>query len=405
MQDFMNKKILLGVCGGVAAYKAAYLIRELKGLGADVQVVMTHSAQEFLRPLLLQALSGKEVRTQLFDLHAEKAMGHIELARWADYLIISPASANCLAKMAHGVANDLLSTLYLVTETPTIVCPAMNKSMWAHPATQANCQLLKERGVIFVGPQKGLQACGEYGLGRGSEAEQILIALRLLALNQRLAGKRLVITAGPTREFIDPVRYLSNCSSGKMGYALAEAAAWAGAQVILISGPTNLETQANIEVIQVESAQDMLNAVMNNLHEGSLFIGAAAVSDYRVDLISKDKIKKKDQEKLNLHLVKNVDILQAVVASRKAGYVVGFAAETKNLLDYAQDKLHQKQLDMIVANQVGKNFDSDFNQVLVLTQDKQIELPLTHKMILAGEIIAILATNLQNARLSQKAPS
>ncbi len=406
MQDLLNKKILLGICGGVAAYKSAYLIRELGCLGATVQVVMTRSAQQFLGPLLLQALSGNEVRTELFDAQAEGAMGHIELARWADCLLISPASANFLAKMAHGIADDLLSTLYLVAQTPTMVCPAMNKSMWAHPATKANCELLKKRGVFFVGPEAGLQACGEYGFGRVSETDQIINALRLMKVHQLLAGKRVLITAGPTREYVDPVRYLSNCSSGKMGYALAEAALRAGAEVILISGPSALEAPAGIEVIPVESAKEMLNAVMSHLDEGSIFIGAAAVSDYRVESISKDKIKKTKQQELSLQLIKNADILQTVVDSGKAAYVVGFAAETSHLLSYASDKLQHKKLDMIVANQVGKGlgFDSDFNQVLVLTKDKQIELPLTHKTILAGEIIAILAENLQNARSFSKSP-
>lgn len=215
MQDFLNKKILLGVCGGVAAYKSAYLVRELTRLGAEVKVVMTESAQQFISPLLMQALSGNDVRTELFDTQAERAMGHIELARWADYFVIAPATANCLAKMAQGIADDLLTTLYLVSEVPLIVCPAMNRSMWAHPATKANCALLLERGAIFVGPEEGSQACGEQGLGRVSEAWQIISALRLHEVHQLLVGKKVVITAGPTREPLDPVRYLSNYSSGK----------------------------------------------------------------------------------------------------------------------------------------------------------------------------------------------
>jgi phosphopantothenoylcysteine decarboxylase/phosphopantothenate--cysteine ligase len=396
MQDFINKKILLGVCGGIAAYKSAYLIRELTRLGAEVRVVMTQSAQQFISPLTLQALSGNEVRTELFDSQAERAMGHIELARWADYLLIAPASANCLAKMAQGIADDLLSTLYLVAETPVIVCPAMNKSMWGHPATQANCDLLHDRGVIFVGPEEGSQACGEFGLGRVSEAEQIISALRLHEVHQLLAGKKVVITAGPTREAIDPVRYLSNYSSGKMGYALAEAAAMAGAEVTVISGPTALNVSAGIELIRVESAQMMFEAVMSTIEPGVIFIGAAAVADYRVESPALEKIKKKDKSELTINLVKNKDILSEVAASGQAGFVVGFAAETTHLVAHAREKLEHKKLNMVVANHVGKGvgFESDLNQVTVITKNKQVELPLTHKTRLAGQLIAILAANL-----------
>jgi phosphopantothenoylcysteine decarboxylase/phosphopantothenate--cysteine ligase len=398
MQDFIDKKILLGVCGGIAAYKSAYLVRELTQLGADVRVVMTRSAQQFISPLLMQALSGNEVRVDLFDMQSEHAMGHIELARWADYLLIVPASANCLAKMAQGIADDLLSTLYLVAETPVIVCPAMNRSMWAHPATKANYELLQERGVIFVGPEEGSQACGEHGLGRVSEAEQIISALRLYDVHQILSGKKMVITAGPTREAIDPVRYLSNYSSGKMGFALAEAAAMAGAQVTLITGPSTLQASGCIEVIRVESAQNMLDAVEKHMQKDSIFIGAAAVADYRVQSPAAEKMKKKEHAELRLNLIKNTDILSTVAASGKASYVVGFAAETTDLISYAKEKLKQKKLDMIIANQVGKGvgFECDENQVMVITKNNQIELELSNKTRLAGQIIAILAATLQN---------
>lgn len=398
MQDFIAKKILLGICGGVAAYKSAYLIRELTRLGAEVKVVMTQSAQEFISPLLMQALSGNEVRTDLFDAQAERAMGHIELARWADYLVIAPASANCLAKMAQGIADDLLSTLYLVAEIPTVVCPAMNRSMWGHAATQANCKILRERGVIFVGPEEGAQACGEYGFGRVSEAEHIINVLRLCAVHQLLVGKKVVVTAGPTREPIDPVRYLSNYSSGKMGYAMAEAAAVAGAQVTLISGPSSLHVSAGIKLLRVESAQEMLDAVKQEMHAGSIFIGAAAVADYHVASPKTEKIKKKDHEELTIKLVKNPDILNYVAKLSHTLYIVGFAAETTDLVHYATEKLHRKKLDMVVANSVGKGlgFECDVNQAVVITKNKQIELPLTHKTRLAGQIIAILAATLQN---------
>lgn len=398
MQDFVGKKILLGICGGVAAYKSAYLVRELTRLGAEVKVMMTQSAHQFVNPLLMQALSGNEVRTDLFDVQAERAMGHIELARWADYLVIAPASANFIAKMAQGVADDLLSTLYLVAEIPVLVCPAMNHSMWAHPATQANCQLLQNRGVILVGPEEGSQACGEQGLGRVSEAAQIISALRFYEVNQLLVGKQVLITAGPTRESIDPVRYISNYSSGKMGYALAEAAAMAGAQVTLISGPCGLACSSSIKLVRVESAQEMLNAVMQELQVGSIFIGTAAVADYRISSPAEEKVKKTEHEELTLKLVRNPDILNTVAETGKASLVMGFAAETSNVISYAMDKLKRKKLDIIVANAVGRGlgFESEVNQVTVLTKTKQIELPLAHKTRLAGQLIAILATSLQN---------
>ncbi|HHF7366872.1 TPA: bifunctional phosphopantothenoylcysteine decarboxylase/phosphopantothenate--cysteine ligase CoaBC [Legionella bozemanae] len=398
MQDFIGKKILLGVCGGVAAYKSAYLIRELTRAGAEVKVVMTQSAQEFVSPLLMQALSGNDVRTDLFDAQAERAMGHIELARWADYLVIAPASANCLAKLAQGIADDLLSTLYLVAEVPVIICPAMNRSMWAHPATQANAKLLQERGVILVGPEEGAQACGEQGLGRVSEVEQIMSALRLYNVHRLLAGKKVLVTAGPTREPMDPVRYISNYSSGKMGYAIAEAAAMAGAQVTLISGPSALQASAKIKRILVESAQEMLDAVMQEMPTDGIFIGTAAVADYRVESPASEKMKKKNQDEMTLKLIKNPDILSRVADSARASCVVGFAAETTDVVHYATEKLQRKKLDMIVANSVGKGlgFDSEVNQVTVITKNKQIELPLTHKTRLAGQIIAIIAATLQN---------
>lgn len=398
MQDFINKKILLGVCGGIAAYKSAYLVRELTSLGAEVRVVMTDSAKQFVSPLLFQALSGNDVRSEVFDLQAERAMGHIELARWADYVLIAPASANILAKMAQGIADDLLSTLYLVAETPVMVCPAMNRSMWAHPATQQNCALLQERGVIIVGPDEGSQACGEFGLGRLTEVEHIVNALRVFEVNQMLAGQHVVITAGPTREDIDPVRFISNRSSGKMGYALAEACLMAGAEVTLISGPTPLEVSSHIELIKVNSAESMYNATMQHVHKGSIFIGAAAVADYRVKSPATDKIKKQKQDILSLELIKNPDILSGVAAAGKASYVIGFAAETSNVIQHAKDKLKQKKLDMIIANQVGEGlgFDVESNQVTIITKNKQIDLPVNHKMRLAGQIIAILATTLQN---------
>ncbi len=398
MQDFLNKKIVVGVSGGIAAYKTAYLVRELTRLGALVRVVMTQSAQQFITPMTLQALSGHEVRCDLFDSQAERAMGHIELARWADYLVIAPASANCLAKMAHGLADDLLSTMYLVTETPVIICPAMNRAMWAHPATAANVDTLLSRGVLMVGPEEGPQACGEYGFGRMSEVDAIVNALRLCDISQVLRGRRLLITAGTTREPIDPVRYISNCSSGKMGYALAEAAQMAGAEVILISGPTALQAPQGVACHRVNTAVEMCDAVMRYLEPGMVFIGAAAVADYTLAEPYAQKMKRQGRNTMTLELVATPDIVTTVVASQKASYTVAFAAETQDILQHAQAKLHAKQVDMVIANQVGNGlgFDVDENQVLVLSKEEPLELPLNHKVRLAAQIIAILAGKLQN---------
>ncbi len=396
MQDFANKKILLGVCGGIAAYKSAYLVRELTQLGASVRVVMTASAQEFITPMTLQALSGHAVRSEVFDSEAERAMGHIELARWADYLLIAPATAHCLAKMAHGLADDLLSTIYLVTEAPVIVCPAMNRSMWAHPATQANVQQLVRRGVLMVGPAEGAQACGEYGLGRMSEVDAIIAALRLQDVPPILRGLHVLITAGPTHEAIDPVRYISNRSSGKMGYALAIAARMAGATVTLVSGPSALPPPEGVAFYSVDTARAMFDTVMQQLQPGMIFIGAAAVGDYAVQCPAKTKLKKQAADTLTLTL--NPDILAAVAESGKASFVVGFAAETTQLLAHAAEKLRVKKLDMMVANQVGAGlgFDVDDNQVTVLVKGDQIELKKTNKTRLAGQLIAILGEYLQN---------
>ncbi|MDP3561965.1 MAG: bifunctional phosphopantothenoylcysteine decarboxylase/phosphopantothenate--cysteine ligase CoaBC [Legionellaceae bacterium] len=396
MQDFLNKKIVLGICGGIAAYKSAYLVRELTRLGAIVRVVMTASAREFITPMTLQALSGHEVRSELWDSEAERAMGHIELARWADYLVIAPASANCLAKMANGLADDLLSTLYLVAEVPVIVCPAMNRSMWGHPATQANCRILTSRAVVMIGPDEGSQACGEFGLGRMSEIDQIIDGLRLCDVKPLLQGREVLITAGPTRELIDPVRYIGNHSSGKMGYALAKAAVMAGAKVTLISGPSALPSPLGVTCLRVDSANEMLDAVMCHLQPGAIFISAAAVADYAVENPAPQKLKKQNQDTITLTLKKNPDILSTVANSRKASYVVGFAAETDDVVKHATDKFYAKQLDMIIANQVGKGigFDSDENQVTVITKQEQVTWDRVHKTRLAGYIITLIASQI-----------
>ncbi|STX32933.1 bifunctional phosphopantothenoylcysteine decarboxylase/phosphopantothenate--cysteine ligase CoaBC [Legionella birminghamensis] len=402
MQDFEGKKIVLGVCGGIAAYKSAYLVRELVRLGAEVQVVMTEAAKAFISPMTFQALSGREVRMDLFDPQAERSMGHIELARWADYLIIAPATANFIAKMAQGLSDDLLSTLYLVALVPVLVCPAMNHSMWKHPATRENCQLLAQRGVVFVGPEEGEQACGEYGPGRVAEPETIISSLRMLKVRNCLSGQRVLITAGPTREALDPVRYISNESSGRMGYALAEAARMAGAEVVLVSGPTALPLPAHIECHRVTSAKEMFDKVMQHLEPGTLFIGCAAVADYSPVTVVAQKIKKLQQERPVIELKLNPDILSSVAQTGKAGLVMGFAAETDNLLENAKQKLKNKKLDLIVANQVGNGlgFDSLENEVVVLSKDKEIHLPLSNKQRLAADIVAILASTLQNVASS-----
>lgn len=397
MQDLQDKKIVLAVCGGIAAYKAAYLVRDLKKAGAQVQVVMTQAAKEFITPLTLQALSGHPVRSGRFDLAAEQAMGHIELARWADYILIAPATANCLAKCAQGLADDLLSTLYLATTAPVIMCPAMNRYMWEHPATQHHYHVLKARGVLFVGPDAGSQACGEEGYGRLVETQAILNALMLYEVKDILINRRVVITAGPTREALDPVRFLTNKSSGKMGYALAQAARIAGAEVTLISGPTSLPKPLGVDFYAVESAQTMYETVMQQVTPSSIFISCAAVADYRVSQPAAHKIKKQTGD-FALSLSLNPDIVAEVAQNKKAGYVIGFAAETEQVANYAAHKLVSKKLDMIIANQVGKEqgFEVDENELLVLTAKEQIALPKASKIRLAAKLIAILAANLQN---------
>lgn len=398
MQDFADKKIVLGICGGVAAYKAGFLVRELTRLGAKVRVVMTTSAQEFITPLTLQALSGHEVRSDLFDPTAERAMGHIELARWADYFVVAPATANCLGKFALGLADDLLTTLYLVCEVPVLVCPAMNRSMWLHTAVAQNCAALRQRGVMMVGPEEGMQACGEFGYGRMSEPDAIINALRLTAVQNVLVGKKVMVTAGPTWELIDPVRFISNRSSGKMGYALAIAAQAAGAEVTLISGPTALVRPSGVTFHAVESAQKMHETVMAHLEPDMIFISCAAVADYAVAKPAKQKIKK-SQSSWSIELELNPDIVSDVVKTQQCAYVVGFAAETTDLLTYARSKLQAKKLDMIIANQVGEElgFEQDDNEVTVITAEAEVNLLKTHKIRLAGQIIAILAKNMHNA--------
>ncbi|MGI2259647.1 bifunctional phosphopantothenoylcysteine decarboxylase/phosphopantothenate--cysteine ligase CoaBC [Shewanella sp. GXUN23E] len=388
-----HKKILLGIGGGIAAYKSADLVRRLKERGAEVRVVMTQSAMEFITPLTLQALSGHPVASDLLDPAAEAAMGHIELARWADLFIIAPATANVLARMQAGMADELLTTCALATGSPVVVCPAMNQQMYIHAATQHNLRVLGERGVHIWGPDSGSQACGEVGPGRMLEPLDIAKRAEAFFGNKPLKGQKLLLTAGPTREAIDPVRYISNHSSGKMGFAIAAKAAEMGAQVTLVTGPVNLPTPAGVQRIDVQSAQQMLEAVMAEVKGQDIFIGCAAVADYRIDKIADAKIKK-SAETMQLALVRNPDILATVAALADKPFTVGFAAETHDVEHYAKDKMQRKQLDMIAANDVstpGQGFNADTNALKVFWPEGCEELPATDKHTLAGQLLGVIA--------------
>ena len=385
----MNKKILLGVTGGIAAYKSAELVRLLRKQGDEVRVVMTQSAQQFVTPITFQALSGQRVYTDLFNAEESQGMDHIHLARWADVILIAPASANVIAKIANGFADDLLTTLCLAAKIPVCIAPAMNQQMWSNEAVQANLQILRERKVKIFGPGEGEQACGEFGLGRMFEPEQLIVCINNLFNTGKLKDKKVLMTAGPTCEAIDPVRYLTNHSSGKMGYALAEAAAEAGAKVILISGPTQLECSQYIHRIDVISAHQMYQAVMNNIQDQDVFISVAAVADYRVMKIAEQKIKKSEKE-MQLSLIRNPDILAEVAKLPDPPITIGFAAETENLVANAKAKLITKKLDMIIANQVGIEgcgFNSDNNSVTVITKEDCVELAVASKEQLARQLI------------------
>ncbi len=395
-----NRNILLGVTGSIAAYKSAELVRRLRDAGAAVEVVLTRAGAEFITPLTLQALSGRPVHTRHLDPDAEAAFGHIDLARWADLVLIAPASANCLAKLAHGIADDLLTTLCLASDAPLAVAPAMNHQMWAHPATQANLALLKQRGVQVFGPGVGDQACGETGPGRMLEPDEICALAGALFENGRLEGRSLVITAGPTREAIDPVRYVTNRSSGKMGYALANAAAEAGARVTLVSGPVDLPLHAGIERVAVEDARQMHDAVMSACAGADLFIAAAAVADYRPAQIADAKIKKR-ADTMTLALERTPDILAAVAARADAPFTVGFAAETEALDDHARAKLRDKGIDLIVGNLVGRpgtGFDSDDNEVTVYWTGGSEPIPRMSKDRLARRLIDLIADRYSASR-------
>ena len=400
MAHLFNRNVVLGVCGGIAAYKAAFLVRELQARGADVRVVMTRGAEAFITPLTLQALSTHPVHRDLLDEEAERGMGHIELARWADLLLIAPATADCLARLAAGRADDLLTTVALATAAPVLLAPAMNQQMWADAATAANIATLEARGMHRIGPADGDQACGEVGTGRMSEPQAIAERAAGLFEHGALAGLRVVVTAGPTREALDPVRYLSNHSSGKMGFALAAACADAGARTTLVSGPVTLATPPRVARRDVESAGEMLEASLALLPECDIFIACAAVADYRPEHAAEGKIKKND-DRMTLTLVRNPDIVATVAAADPHPFTVGFAAETRDLLAYARGKLERKGLDLVVANDVsaeGIGFNSDDNAVTLLWADGEAELPRAGKGSLARAIVAHIAARYAAAR-------
>ena len=407
MSELHGKNILLGVTGGIAAYKSPDLVRRLREQGADVQVVMTESAANLVSATVFQAVSDRPVRNDLWDDEAEQAMGHIELARWADLIVIAPATANIMSQLAAGTATGLLTTLCLASEAPLVLAPAMNQAMWRHPATQDNLRTLLERGAHCIGPAEGDQACGDQGPGRMAEPLQIVESLMNCesaadaTADHRalLNGLHVVLTAGPTREPIDPVRFISNRSSGKMGFAVAQAAVEAGARVTLVAGPVNLATPANVDRIDVESAAEMYEATMSQVESADIYIGAAAISDYRPERIADQKIKKK-AAKLKLELVKSPDLLADIAARSNRPFTVGFAAETEKLEEHARGKMQNKKLDMIVGNLVadGLCFDRDENSVLVIWPQGSEDVPRMNKPDVARRIIASIARRFHQVR-------
>ena len=389
----LKKKILLGVTGGIAAYKSAELIRLIIKSGAEVRVVMTKAATEFVQPLTYQALSGHRVYTDIFDAEADSAMDHIELARWADLMIVAPASADFIAKMRNGYADNLLLTLCLASKQPVAIAPAMNQQMYANRATQDNIKLLASRAVLIWGPDDGEQACGDTGPGRMLEPTELFDRVAEYLSPGKLDGKNVLITAGPTREPIDPVRYISNRSTGRMGYALAQAAHQAGAGVTLVSGPVNLDAPSGVERISVSSAIEMRDAVIERVAKVDIFIACAAVSDYRVEQVAAQKIKKTTQ-KIKLELIPNPDIVSEVTRLKNKPFTLGFAAETEKLEAHAVEKLQRKNLDMIAANRVAAEqtgFESDTNELTVIWPDGQRLLTLNDKNEIAKQLIDLVA--------------
>jgi phosphopantothenoylcysteine decarboxylase/phosphopantothenate--cysteine ligase len=398
MSSLSQKRVILGITGGIAAYKSAEITRRLQDEGAEVRVVMSESAQEFIRPLTLQALSGNPVHTDLLDPEAEAAMGHIELARWADLVLIAPATANFVATLNQGSANDLMSSICLATTAPVMIAPAMNQAMWSNSASQQNIESLKQREVIILEPDNGIQACGDVGPGRLPQPETIVRQVASVFKTGEMTGKKVVITAGPTREAIDPVRYISNHSSGKMGYALASAMIDAGASVTLISGPVSLESPDRCELIRVISAKDMLNAASNTAKTADIFISAAAVADYYVAEAATQKIKKNSEE-MSLNLSKTPDIVSILSENNPKLFIVGFAAETDHVETHAREKLNRKKLDAIIANDVSRSdigFNSDDNEALWIDGDSCKPLGKKSKTQLAREIAVLIADKIKS---------
>ncbi|HAS8199027.1 TPA: bifunctional phosphopantothenoylcysteine decarboxylase/phosphopantothenate--cysteine ligase CoaBC [Vibrio vulnificus] len=397
MQTLAGKKILLGISGGIAAYKCADLTRRLKERGAEVQVVMTKAAKEFITPLTMQAVSGRPVSDSLLDPAAEASMGHIELAKWADLILLAPATADLIARMAAGMGNDLLTTLVLATDAPVAVSPAMNQQMYRNVATQENIATLSRRGMEIWGPAAGEQACGDVGPGRMLEPMQLVALCEQFFQPKPLQDKSILITAGPTREAIDPVRYITNHSSGKMGYALAQAAMQLGANVTLISGPVSLPTPVNVNRINVDSAQEMYDAVMAQASDHDIFISCAAVADYRPATIAEQKLKKTDDsDEMTITMVKNPDIVASVSAMTESRpFTVGFAAETNDVEMYARRKLEKKKLDLLCANDVsveGQGFNSSDNAITLYWSQGEKALPLNSKAALSMEILKQIQT-------------
>ena len=393
MCSLSNKRIIVGVTGGIAAYKSAEIVRRLQDRGADVRVVMTPGAEEFIRPLTMQALSGHPVHCGLLDEKAEAGMGHIELARWADLLLIAPATADFIATMVHGRADNLLGAIYLATSALVAVAPAMNQGMWRHPASLDNVEKLNQRGVTIIGPDSGIQACGDTGPGRMEQPDTIINQASDMFTSKSLQGKKVVITAGPTREALDPVRYISNHSSGKMGYALATAALDAGADVVLISGPVNLSIPERCQYLSVISANDMLLASLEYAKKADIFIATAAVADYRAVSIAENKIKS-DSDVLTINFEKNPDIVSTVATANESLFVVGFAAESTGVENYAKGKLKTKGLNAIIANDISRldiGFNSDDNEVSWIDTDSSITFSKRSKTQLSRDLIAQIA--------------
>lgn len=394
MLSLSNKRILLGITGGIAAYKCAELTRLFAKAGADVRIVMTKAATEFVTPLTMQALSGNRVHLDLLDVDAEAGMGHIELARWADLILVAPATADSIARLAGGQAGDLLTTLVLAASAPIALAPAMNQGMWADSSTQSNLATLADRGFHLFGPAAGEQACGDVGLGRMMEPEDIAQACANLFEEGALAGKHLLITGGPTREPLDPVRFLTNHSSGKMAYALASEAINAGAKVTLVSGPVNLQPPEGVSLIDVTTAAEMLDACLTHVTDADVFIGVAAVADYRPATAQTNKIKKKSDQ-LELVLVKNPDIISEIANQTNPPFMVGFAAETENIIANGQEKLERKKLDLLFANNAVETFNSENISVTAIAKQGNHELPTANKNVAARNMLNLIAEKLE----------